>query len=232
VWFHLLSVACLLTRSPFLRKVLVLQGAGICLGWYAAIANDYYAEGTFCHTLYRNMPASMLEHMVREHEDGYVMLDTQYTRAAKALSHVLDTLGHPGLLCLFWRLHRRSGGTLRDVLTWPVIVFAWHLSRVWSLVHSYHNTGAPSLWYYGHDVYLLNNLDSYLMAYIAEGVCFAGAIVCRVYWDRDQGKPASISGSHVEEREYYESLSGKGRDDAKTPFLIHSESAVSTSSMM
>ena len=57
VWFHLASVAYFLTRSAFLRRVLILQGTAICLGWYAAIANDWFVDGIFCHSLYRNSPA-------------------------------------------------------------------------------------------------------------------------------------------------------------------------------
>lgn len=242
VWFHLMSVAYLLTRSPFVRKVLILQGTGICLGWYSAIANDWFVEETFCHTLYRNMPGSMLSYMVQElpgnGEGSYIILNTYSSWAMKALSHVLDTMGHPGLAYLFWRLHRQSGGTLRDVLTWPVIAFAWNFSRVWSLVHSYYNTGVPSFWYFGHDVYLLNNLNSYLIAYVGEGVCFGVAISFRLYWDRFSDQPLSLPPSlsslppvkNCMEHNYYESISVEKQDTK--PTLIHSESAVSASSMM
>ena len=65
VWFHLTSFVYFFTRSSFIRKVLILQGLGICLGWYAAIAHDWYVEGTFCNPLYRNMPQVMVSYMVR-----------------------------------------------------------------------------------------------------------------------------------------------------------------------
>lgn len=247
VWFHLMSVVYLLTRSPFVRKVLILQGAAICLGWYTAIASDWFVDGTFCHTLYRNMPSSMLSYMVQDQpvgdhgEGSYIILNTYSSWAMKAWSHVLDTMGHPGLAYLFWRLHRQSGGTLRDVLTWPVIVFTWHFSRTWSLVHSYYNTGVPSFWYFGHDVYLLNSMNTFLIAYVAEGFCFGVAILFRLYWDRLSDHPSlsplsptSLSSlppvkKNRMEKNYYEGISGEKHDTK--PILIHSESGVSTSSM-
>ncbi|KAL7539069.1 hypothetical protein ACHAXR_013274 [Thalassiosira sp. AJA248-18] len=234
VWFHLLSVVYLLTRSPFIRKALILQGVGICLGWYCAIANDWYVDGF--SILYRNMPGSMLPYMVEEQPDGsdssYIILNTYSSWVMKVLSHVLDTIGHPGLAYLFWKLHRKSHGTLSDILTWPIIVFAWHLSRVWSLVHSYYNTGVFSFWYYGHDVYVLNNLNSYLIAYVAEGVCFGVAILCRLYWDREDelNSCSQVISPLPPVNEYYESVSMEKQEVTK-PTLIHSESAASTASM-
>eukprot|EP00581_Thalassiosira_minuscula_P014255 CAMPEP_0183723358 /NCGR_PEP_ID=MMETSP0737-20130205/14950_1 /TAXON_ID=385413 /ORGANISM="Thalassiosira miniscula, Strain CCMP1093" /LENGTH=347 /DNA_ID=CAMNT_0025953619 /DNA_START=104 /DNA_END=1147 /DNA_ORIENTATION=+ len=289
VWFHLTSLFYLLTQSSFVRKVLILQGTGICLGWYSAIAADWFTEGTFCHTLYRNMPASMVEYMVQEAplnstigehaamaamgiepitgNSSYILLDTYSSYAMKALSHVLDTMGHPGLAYLFWKIHKTNhqstshGASLKtvlnDILSWEVIVFGWHFSRSWSLLHSYYNTGQPSFWYYGHDVYLLNNLDSYLIAYIAEGACFGVAILLRLWWDCNRCSEGSdISGSGLLQRSqsstkippmssslpvvknsmeqtYYESVSREQKKDTATkPELIHSDSAVSTLSMM
>lgn len=195
----------------------------------------------------------MLEYMVIEEaglgEGGsYSILNTRSSYVMKMASHVLDTAGHPGLLYLFWRLHSNSnnnvnaagevgnGGTVRDILTWPVIVFAWHLSRLWSMVHNYYNTGELKIWYFGHDVYFFSNLDAYLIAYIAEGACFLVAIACRLYWDycsADQEVVSVVSSSaqqNVVEQKYYETISG-GKLDGK-PELIHSESAASATSMM
>mmetsp|Transcript_5344 Transcript_5344/g.12138 ORF Transcript_5344/g.12138 Transcript_5344/m.12138 type:complete len:290 (+) Transcript_5344:188-1057(+) len=237
VWFHLMSLAYFFTRSPFIRKMLILQGTGICLGWYAAIATDWFVEGAFCHTLYRNMPGSMLPYMVQEQsvdsESSYIILNTYSSWAMKSLSHILDTMGHPGLAYLFYRLHRKSGGTLSDVLTWPVIVSAWHFSRIWSLVHSYYNTGTLRFWYYGHDVYVLNNLNAYLIAYVAEGVCFGVAILCRLYLDHVDQSPSFSSLPPMKngtKQSYDEMISIDERETA--PTLIHSESAASASSML
>merc|ERR1719253_2528414 len=53
-----LALLPLLPRSCYLNRgytvwVLLLQGAGICLGWYAALAHDWLAaDGAFGHTLY------------------------------------------------------------------------------------------------------------------------------------------------------------------------------------
>lgn len=212
------------------------------MGWYAAILNDWVVDGTFCHTLYRNMPGGMLEYMVIEEaglgEGGsYNILNTRSSYVMKIASHVLDTAGHPGLLYLFWRLHSNSnnntnntnGGTVKGILTWPVIVFAWHFSRLWSMVHSYYNTGELKIWYFGHDVYLLANLDVYLIAYAAEGACFVVAIACRLYWDyccEDQQVLSEVLSEVSSEQKYYNSISAEKLDGK--PELIHSKSAASS----
>lgn len=176
------------------------------------MAFDYVNEGTVGHMLYRNMPDSMIPYMIQELSssstcddsssdndsddssmpcrEGYEVLHTPTSTVMKAISHTLDIIAHPGIVYLLYIIHRqhlsstRGETTLRDVLTWPVIVVAWHLSRLWSIVHSYHNNGVVAFWYYGFHVYKLNTLDSYLVSYIAEGVCFIAAIVCRLYWDQ------------------------------------------------
>mmetsp|Transcript_14769 Transcript_14769/g.23188 ORF Transcript_14769/g.23188 Transcript_14769/m.23188 type:complete len:205 (-) Transcript_14769:99-713(-) len=191
---------------------------------------------------------------------SYSMLTARSSYAMRMASHAVDTAGHPGLLYLFWRLHSNSnsksnsnddtndaaggagsGGTARDVLTWPVIVFAWNFSRLWSAVHSYYNTGELKIWYFGHDVYLLSNLDAYLFAYAAEGACFVAAIAFRLYWDyycedREMASSSSASSSssyyattNVGERKRYETVSA-GRSDGM-PELIHSASAASAGSV-
>ncbi|KAL7524371.1 hypothetical protein ACHAWF_000921 [Thalassiosira exigua] len=231
VWFHLLSLACLLSRSRFLRKFLVVQGVGICLGWYAVLFRDWLADGTFCHMLYRNMPGSMIPYMLEERPHdvgGYSMLDDPQSYALRAVSNVLDLIAHPVLVYLFWRLHRRSGGGWRDVLDWPPIVAAWHCSRAWSLVHSCYNAGAPALWYVGHDVYKLSSLDVWPVAYILEGAWFAAAIGLRLFWDyRDRG--SRVKG-RVDQDCHYD-ISVNGDDMDSKPMLVHSESAFSTSSL-
>ncbi len=233
-WFHLMSVGYFLTRSPFLRRILIVQGVAVCLGWYAAIVGEWLVEGAFCHTLYRNMPPWMRPHMLRElpgdddDDGGYVILYTCSSCAMKALSHVLDLVGHPGLACLFYRSHLAHGGTLRDVLSWPVIAAAWHISRAWSAMHTYHNTGTMGLWYFGHDVYRLNNLNAYLIAYVVEGACFGMAIVCRLCWDHEERSAATLASFQPMIEEH--GIPIEKRD--VPPALVRSESAESTSSMM
>lgn len=136
-----------------------------------------------------------------------------------------------------------GGGTindaLREMLTWPVIVCAWHISRLWSLVHSCYNTGAPALWYYGHDVYVLSSLTSYMIAYVAEGVVFVAAIACRLYWDHTRWESSadydecsmSISTSKMPSSVGQLGV-GMMKQDGRLPALVHSESTVSTRSMM
>ena len=233
VWFHLLSVIYLLSQSTFIRKILILQGIGICLGWYAAIATDWFVDNTFCHTLYRNMPESIMFYMIKEDESesSYIILNTYTAMAMKILSHVLDTVGHPGLAYLFYRLHsnefRRtndddnSRSVWRDILSWEVIVTSWYLSRLWSMVHSYYNFGEVKLWYYGHDIYKLNNLNAYFIAYVVEGLCFVVAILYRLHWDRND--------SDTEKNRCVENIVSV---EDKPPKLVHSESAVSTTSLM
>jgi len=235
-WFHLMSVAYFLTRSAFLRKVLVLQGIGICVGWYSVIAFDWLVDGTFCHMMYRNMPSAMLPHMVQEipcddgggSDCGYVVLSTSTSILMKGVSHVLDIIAHPGLVYLFCGLHRRSGGTLSDIFSWPVIIVAWHMSRTWSVLHSYHNNGALAFWYYGHDVYKLNNLNSYLMSYIAEGVCFSVAILCRLYWDHFEQSPPLLLRKNLVDQKI---TSMEEEDDDSLPTLVRSVTSASMSSM-
>ena len=231
VWFHLLSVIYLLSQSTFIRKILILQGIGICLGWYAAIATDWFVDNTFCHTLYRNMPESIMFYMIKEDESesSYIILNTYTAMAMKILSHVLDTVGHPGLAYLFYRIHsnefRRtndnSRSVWRDILSWEVIVTAWHLSRIWSMVHRYYNFGEVKLWYYGHDIYKLNNLNAYFIAYVVEGLCFVVAILYRLHWDRND--------SDTKKNRCIENIVSV---EDKPPKLVHSESAVSTTSLM
>ena len=247
VWFHLLSVIYLFTQSSFIRKILILQGCGVCVGWYSAIIFDWLADGTFCHTLYRNMPCVMMQYMIDDGEDedetspitmtsdSYIILNTYSSLIMKALSHILDLLLHPGLAYLFYRIHHnqhyhnnsssKSSSIWKDILTWPIIVSAWHLSRIWSMVHTYYNTGIIKLWYYGHDVYQMNNLDSFMIAYAAEGLCFAVAISFRVYWDNYLDS--------AEKKKCNERMIALDKmQEEPAPRLIHSESAVSTSSLM
>ena len=232
-WFHLMSVAYFLTRSTFLRKVLVVQGIGICVGWYSVIPFDWIVDGTFCHMLYRNMPDPMLPHMVQElpcdngGECGYVIFDSLNSILMKALSHMVDIVAHPGLVFLFYGIHKRSGGTFSDIFAWPAIVVAWHVSRTWSIVHSYHNIGVLAFWYYGYDVYKLTNLDSYLVSYIAEGVCFTVAILCRLYWDHLELYSQHLPMKHsVGQKRVME----EGDEDS-LPNLVLSTHSVSTSSI-
>ena len=178
------------------------------------------------------MPESMMFYMIKEDESesSYIILNTYTAMAMKILSHILDTLGHPGLAYLFYRLHcnefrtnndDNSRSVWRDILSWEVITSAWYLSRLWSMVHSYNNFGSVKLWYYGFHVYKLNNLNAYFIAYVVEGLCFVVAILYRLHWDRND--------SDTEKNRCIENIVSV---DDKPPKLVHSESAVSTTSLM
>lgn len=178
VWFHLIFIAYVLTRQPFLRKFLIIQGTGITLGWYAAIHNDLRLHGRFCHILYMNMPTVMKEVMVDQ--DGGIKSSPD-ALVMMALSHALDTLLHPGLVYLFWRSHKASGGTWKGIFTWDVIVATYAFSRLWSMVHTFVNDGVVGLWYCGYDVYHINDLDSWLPAYVAESLFYVGIVLYKCY---------------------------------------------------
>ncbi|KAL3785325.1 hypothetical protein ACHAWO_008597 [Cyclotella atomus] len=226
VWFHLCSLAYIPTRSAFLRKFVVLQGVAICAGWYAAIVNEYISDGNFCHALYRNMPQSLVDQIVVQHEDRYEMRNTNTAWVYKFLCHVVDILGHPVIVYIFWRIHKSYGETWKDLLSWPVIIMAWHFSRLWSLVHSVYNKGTWDFWYFGHDVYVLNDTSVYLTAYIAEGLCFGAAVTWKLLFEG-----LVISEDPVVLSDLVQMESKAAKEDPK-PMLVHSESACSTSSIM
>ena len=249
VILHLCSLAYIPTRSAFLRKFVILQGVAICLGWYAAILNEYVTDGNFCHALYRNMPGWIVRRVVRGRiDDGYnsyVILDTYEAYMYKLLSHVLDTLGHPGIVYLFYTIHRKTGENWHHILSWEVIIAAWYTSRLWSVVHSYYNNGSWDLWYFGHDVYVLNDTSVYATAYVAEGLCFGLAILWKLCLEkRGEGSQQPQPQQHVlsEDPVMMQVVndylviptgkqSGKYEDDTK-PKLVHSETAESLNSVM
>jgi hypothetical protein len=127
---------------------------------------------------------------------------------------------------------------LQDVITWPVIITAWHMSRLWSIVHTYINNNNDNingsfLWYYGYHVYKINNLNSYLASYVAEGVCFVIVILYRMYIDNSHQQLMSIttlwSGKSISIKEVVEEEEEEEEDSM--PTMIHSTSCISTSSI-
>jgi hypothetical protein len=229
-WFHWTATAYLLTGSAFLRRFLVVQGAGITVGWYAAICNDLYLNGRFCQVLYKNMPTTMTDYMV-DSQTGSLVTDNWQSLTVMALSHLLDTLGHPILTFVFWRLHCRAGGSLKDLFSWNVVVSTYMLSRLWSLTHTLYNFGTPGLFYFGYDVYIIDDLDSWIAAYVAEGVVYAGIVVYKIFWE----KPATVSTTTVSALALAAAASKKAGlvgviVDTK-PTLIPSDSGVSTESI-
>lgn len=196
VWFHCITVMFVLTRSEFLGRFLVLQGTSITLGWYAAICNDFWCHGRFWHILYMNMPAAMTNAMTVVQEGGTTVVHfTALSMSVMLLSHALDTFAHPGLTYLLWKRHSEAHGSsdvttrtatsaLQSILTWPVIISTYLTSRLWSVVHVYYNTGKFGLFYFGHDVYMIHDLDSWLPAYLAEGLLYVAIVIYKIQRSR------------------------------------------------
>jgi len=174
-WFHKLVLAWILTQSPWLVQFLALQGTSVTVGWYVALLYDCYcSNGPFGRILYHNMPEIMAQHMVVSTSNkGGNLLYTPMGIVMMIASHVLDAIGHPLLAYYFIRKHLQNGGTWNTLLTWPMIGSTYLLSRVWSFVHIYYNFGTFGLFYVGYDVYHLSDLDSWIPAYVAEGVLYA-----------------------------------------------------------
>ena len=160
-------------------------------------------------------------HIVVEGEDDTRRLDFESTPAllGLAVAHLLDILAHPLLTYYFWRRHSMRGNALRDAFTWPVILAAYAYSRVWSLTHTRYNTGKFGLWYFGFDVYVMDSLDSWYPAYIAETVIYASIILRKIVQDL-----SALSMTHG-------TSSGDESDSYdRKPGLLVSESSISIES--
>lgn len=188
VWYHHFTVLYLLTNIEALRTFIIIQGSGICLGWWAAFANDFLRNGRFAHILYMNMPPSIKATMFDPAKNQVFYTDE--SMKWMAISHVLDTLLHPGIVVMLLKVHFASTPATdgksnfmkrwAEIITWQNIVASFCVSRVWSIVHTYHNTGKAELWYFGYDVYHIHSLDSWLPAYIAEGAFLASLIIWKL----------------------------------------------------
>jgi hypothetical protein len=234
-WFHWTAIAYLLTGSAFLRRFLVVQGTGITLGWYSAIANDWYWNGKFCHVLYLNMPSTMTTVMLDStSETSVLLLDSWQSVAVMGASHVLDTLGHPLLTLYFYRLHSRSGGSLRDLLSWNIVVSTYMLSRLWSLTHTLYNygtTGWGGIFYVGHDIYIMEDLNSWMAAYVAEGLFYSAIVLYKIFFEERQLEPRTVEATKTKTES---SSKATGSVDAVVdtkPSLVPSDSGVSMESM-
>jgi hypothetical protein len=211
-WFFWASVFYGLTRWKFLVKFQILLGTSVCLGWYCSLCYDYYQHGRFFDILYKNMPQIMTNQMFIFNDndtDNYsttirdATLDFQSTRSllTMLLANVLDTLMHPLQTYYFWWLyqkqqqnHNTNGGggdgklkpssSCSDILTWPVIVSSYMYSRLWSVTHTYYNFGTPGPFYVGHDVYVLDSLDAWYPAYIAESTVYATVVLWKLFVER------------------------------------------------
>jgi hypothetical protein len=217
VWFHLVALLYLLTQSRFVAKFQALIGTSICLGWYAALIYDWFQYSNFFLILYRNMPTVMKEIMFVQGTNSLNLACLSSINVI-LLSHILDTLGHPLLTLYFWRQHQKQGGTLATLLSWDVIMSTWIFSRCWSLTHTYYNFGKPGLYYFGYDVYVIDEgtLDLWYPAYIVESLFYFSIVVWKqVGKDQPRQKASSKSESAYK----------------KTPNLLWSESGISYASI-
>ena len=198
-WFHWGFIAYLLTGRPdFLRRFQVIIGGAVCVGWYLAVAHEYLVHGRVCHLLYNNMPGAMKALMLENGHlaSGGIITNNATALAAIGVSHIVDLVAHPYLTYVAWKLHTSRGGSLRNLVTWDVLASAYALRVLYATSHQYYNWGyVASPFYYGFEVYHIDNLDAYTAAYIGEGVWFAGLIVWKAYlgWMRRNNLRLNIS---------------------------------------
>ena len=228
VWFHLVALLQFLTQSRFLVKFQALIGCSICLGWYASLVYDYMQYGKLFHILYRNMPSLLTEKMiiiVNGDNNGTILDYESWTSInTMFLSHVLDTLGHPLLTFHFWRQHQKAdGGTLASLLSWDVILSTWIFSRCWSFTHTYYNFQTPRPYYFGYDVYVIDEgtLDLWFPAYVAESLFYTSITVWKLFGTSHKATTKALAKDVTKDENGY----------GHKPNLLWSESSISQESI-
>jgi len=119
-----------------------------------------------------------------------------YTKSSMiwmGISHAFDTLLHPGIVYMLLMSHLESGGYLKDVISWTMIFATFCVSRSWSMLHTYHNFGKMRGWYFGYEVYHIHDLDSWMPAYVAEGVILMGLVIYKIRWEESSGSDIIFS---------------------------------------
>lgn len=229
-WFHWVAIIYLLTAWEFLERFQAMIGFSICLGWYCSIIYAAYQHGEFMTILYENMPDA-IKHGIFDNETDRIDYTSPLALKMMLVAHMLDFLGHPLLTFFFWYRHRSRGGTLSEILTWPVILSTYLFSRIWSLTHTTYNFGQPGFFYVGHDVYIVENLDCWIPAYVAESVVYLFAVVYKIFLDR---KPSSIPSSKIlngqddpARKLPCTTSTKKSITDTKAPRLVYSNSTMS-----
>jgi hypothetical protein len=198
IWFHWISILHLFTQfqSKFIEKFLILSGTSISLGWYSTLLWECIYHGRFFDALYNNVD------VLYDYMPSFVM--SSHPLIPITIIHVFDLLGHPLLTYYFWRRYNNINNNnnisnttiptppngdndnnknnesihiVDEICTWPVLIAAYLFSRTWSIVHTYHNFGYFGLFYVGFDVYIIDSLDMWYPAYIAETILYSSLVL-------------------------------------------------------
>jgi hypothetical protein len=197
IWFHWMSILHLVTQfqSKFIEKFLILSGTSISLGWYSTLLWECIYHGRYFDALYNNVD------VLYDYIPSSVMSSHPFTPIA--IIHIFDLLGHPLLTYYFWRRYNNNKNNnssnnsiattpppdnrdnnnsksihiIDEICTWPVLISAYIFSRVWSIVHTYHNFGYFGLFYVGFDVYIIDSLDMWYPAYTTETILYSSLIL-------------------------------------------------------
>ena len=191
IWFHWMSILHLVTQfqSMFIEKFLILSGTSISLGWYSTLLWECIYHGRYFDALYNNVD------VLYDYIPSSIMSSHPFTPII--IIHIFDLLGHPLLTYYFWLRYNNNNNSIAttpppdnrdknndksihiidEICTWPVLISAYIFSRVWSIVHTYHNFGYFGLFYVGFDVYIIDSLDMWYPAYTTETFLYSSLIL-------------------------------------------------------
>ena len=167
-----------------MRRFQVVIGGAVCLGWYMTVVYESLVHGRTCHLLYNNMPGSLKALMLENGSlaSGGLITYKMSGLAAMALSHLTDIIAHPFLTYFAWRNFKSRGGSFRDLARWEVVACAYVFRVVYSVSHQYYNWGfVESPYYYGHEVYHIDDVGSYTVAYIGEAIWLGSLLLFNLY---------------------------------------------------
>jgi len=142
--------------------------------------------------------ATSLHEYAKVHEINHGEFDGQvfYTKRSviwMGISHAFDTLLHPGIVYMLLKSYLGAGRYLKDVISWTMIFATFCVSRSWSMLHTYHNTGKTRGWYFGYEVYHIHDLDSWMPAYVTEGIILLVLVVYKIGCEESGGSDAIFS---------------------------------------
>lgn len=187
-WHFRLYVAYLLTQNQSLCKFVIIQGLGINTSWYTAAAYNYlFQGGEFGSILYRNSPGIRNYTLEKDSwgADKLYLVDAPATMPLLALCHLMDLLVHLGPLYSVLRCYKKSGGSMDQIFSWPLLGAAFLLSRLFTLSRSYFLDGKINLYYFGRGAYWIPataNVESlWLAGYTAETMTFL-SIAAWIIW--------------------------------------------------